>query len=329
VAVLQWLETFESSFKSLDFFQIMVIHTKRHSNTAFECNPLIFHLAFGMMQETGLLLIGVTVMFARLIPVVLFGLLTSCAGGQRVVDLSQGQSGWLSYPSSAEKLALRGELQFPNVTASKLPAVVIAHGSGGLDERSERWAKFFREKGIATFKIDYFGPRWVTANSSTQPLPTNDTIDALNLLSSHPRIDPSRIAIIGFSRGAHLAINSASPGYTGSNNKYAAHVGLYPICGLTHIGKGDTSNPIMILVGSDDDIAPVVQCEILQADGIAKGRSVTLRIYEGAQHGWDGDYTGVWFHNALNTSYRLRVDIGLTERSQSDVLEFLKFPLKL
>lgn len=259
----------------------------------------------------------------------LISILAGCAGGQKVVDLSQGQSGWVSYPSSSEKLMLTGELRFPNDSVGKFPAIVIAHGSGGLDERSERWAEYFRKHGIATFKMDYFGPRWVTANSATQPLPTNDTIDALNLLSSHPKIDSSRIAIIGFSRGAHLAINSASPGYTGSSNRYAAHVGLYPTCGLTYIGKGDASAPILILVGSDDDIAPVVQCETLQADGVAKGRSVTLKIYDGAQHGWDGDYTGVWFHKALNTSYRLRVDRDLTRRSQSDTLDFLKAPLKL
>ncbi|HMX16934.1 MAG TPA: hypothetical protein PK375_11630 [Rhodocyclaceae bacterium] len=32
------------------------------------------------------------------------------------------------------------------------------------------------------------------------------------------------------------------------------------------------------------------------------GRDLTLRIYEGARHGWNGEYTGVWFHRALNTS---------------------------
>lgn len=274
-------------------------------------------------------MIKILKVFGPLIPALLIAIFAGCAAGQRVVDLSQGQSGWLSYPSSAEKLALRGELQFPDKMAGKVPAIVIAHGSGGLDERDERWAKYFRKQGIATFKIDYFGPRSVTLNSMIQPLPTNDAIDALNLLSSHPGIDRSRIAIIGFSRGAHLAINSASPGYTGSNNRYAAHIGLYPICGLTHIGKGNASAPILILVGSDDDISPVVQCENLLADGVSKGRSVTLRVYEGAQHGWDGDYTGVWFHRALNTSYRFRADRGLTERSQSEVLEFLKVPLNL
>lgn len=268
-------------------------------------------------------------MITRLIPLLLIAVLSGCAVGQKVTDLFKGQSGWLSYPSSAEKIALSGELRFPNESVSKVPAIVIAHGSGGLDERSERWAKFLRDQGIATFKIDYFGPRGVSPNSATQPVPTNDTIDALNLLSSHPRIDSSRIAIIGFSRGAHLAINSATPGYTGSNNRYAAHVGLYPICGLTHIGKGDASAPILILVGDDDDISPVVQCETLQADGLQKGRSVSLRVYEGAQHGWDGDFTGVWFHRALNTSYRLRADENLTRRSQREVLDFLKAPLKL
>lgn len=258
-----------------------------------------------------------------------FLLLAGCAAGPQVADLAQGQSGWVVYPSSAEKISLRGDLQFPAGGSGKLPAIVIAHASGGLGEQSERWARFFREQGIATFKIDYFGPRGIRADSAVQPVPTNDTIDALHLLASHPRIDAKRIAVIGFSRGAHLAINSASPGYTGSDLRYAAHVGLYPTCGLTHIGKGDGAAPILIMVGSDDDIAPVVQCETLQRDGVAQGRSVTLKVYEGAQHAWDGDYSGVWFHRALNASYRMRADRALTERSQRDVLEFLRGPLKL
>lgn len=258
-----------------------------------------------------------------------FLLLAGCAAGPQVTDLAQGQSGWVVYPSSAEKISLRGDLQFPAGGSGKLPAVVIAHASGGLDGRSERWARFFREHGIATFKIDYFGPRGISANSAVQPVPTDDTFDALHLLASHPRIDATRIAVIGFSRGAHLAINSASPGYTGSELRFAAHVGLYPSCGVTHIGKGDAAAPILIMVGSEDDLSPVVQCETLQQDGTAKGRSVTLKIYEGAQHGWDGDYTGVWYHRALNTSYRMRVDRALTERSQQDVLEFLRGPLRL
>ncbi len=256
-------------------------------------------------------------------------ILAACAGGTPVANLSQGQEGWIAYPSSAEKLTLRGDLQFPKGATGKLPAIVIAHARGGVDERSERWARFFRDHGVATFKMDYFGPRGVTASSAVQPLPTYDTLDALHLLASHPRIDARRIAVIGFSRGAHLAINAATPGYTGSDLRFAAHVGLYPTCGVTHIGKGDASAPILILVGSDDDLSPVVQCETLQKDGSAKGRAVTLKVYEGAQHGWDGDYTGVWFHRALNTSYRMRVDRPLTERSQRDVLEFLKSPLKL
>lgn len=268
-------------------------------------------------------------MLSRLTTFALLLALAGCAGGPPITDLAQGPEGWVSYPSTAEKVTLRGDLQFPKGATGRIPAIVIAHASGGLDERSERWARFFRERGIATFKIDYFGPRGITADSAKQPVPTYDTIDALQLLATHPRIDPGRIAVIGFSRGAHLAINSASPGYTGSDLRFAAHVGLYPTCGLTHIGKGDASAPILILVGSDDDLCPVVQCETLRDDGLAKGRSVTLKVYEGAQHGWDGDYSGIWFHRALNTSYRMRVDRALTDRSQRDVLDFLKGPLKL
>ena len=111
-----------------------------------------------------------------------FLLLAGCAAGPQVADLAQGQSGWVVYPSSAEKISLRGDLQFRPGAPENYPAIVIAHASGGLGEQSERWARFFRERGgIATFKIDYFGPRGIRADSAVQPVPTNDTIDALHL----------------------------------------------------------------------------------------------------------------------------------------------------
>lgn len=254
-----------------------------------------------------------------------------CATGQRVDNLAAGQTGWLAYPSSVTpSVILQGELLFPENSQGRVPAMVIAHASAGLDARSERWARFFREHGFATMKIDYFGPRGVRADSAEQPVPTNDVFDALRLLTTHPRIDLDRIGVIGFSRGAHLAVNSASPGLrdTGGHH-FAAHVGLYPTCGLTDVGRDKLTSPILILVGSDDDICPVVQCEILVKGGLERGRDVRLIVYDGAQHGWDGDYTGVWFHRALNTSYRLKVDSALTERSRRDILDFLKEAMKL
>lgn len=257
-------------------------------------------------------------------------LLGGCAGSAKVTDLRQGETGWMSYPSTLEKIDLSGQLVLPDRLEGKAPAMIIAHASGGLDRRNERWASYLRAQGIATFQIDYFGPRGVTPTSTFQPLPAHDAYDALRLLATHPKIDATRIGIIGFSRGANIALITANAdtGDTGGH-RFAAHVALYPSCNMARVGKGGSGAPVLVLVGSRDDLASVTDCEWLVKIGHAEGRDVALKVYEGAYHGWDGDTSGVWYHRAINRSYTMIPDSKVTAESRKDVLEFLQRALKL
>lgn len=251
---------------------------------------------------------------AVLIPLVLAG----CATGQKVTDLSKGETGWLSYPSSVEKISLSGHLALPENAQGRVPAMIIAHASGGTDARDERWARFLTGNGIAAFRIDYFGPRGITAHSRFQPVPHHDAADALRLLSTHPRIDPKRIGIIGFSRGANIAVHAAN------TEGFAAHVGLYPSCMAVSVNRGGSKAPVLILVGGLDDLVPVSSCDFMVRQARQDKRQVELKVYEKAHHGWDGDFSGVFHHRAINKSYRLQPDRQVTEQSRADVLEFLK-----
>src|SRR5262245_49777116 len=58
------------------------------------------------------------------------------------------------YPKIAE---VTGYLVFPTQeTKGKVPAVVILHGSGGIDGRGEFHAKALNEAGIATLEVSMF-----------------------------------------------------------------------------------------------------------------------------------------------------------------------------
>jgi uncharacterized protein len=67
------------------------------------------------------------------------------------------------YPKIAE---VTGYLVFPTQEAKgQVPAVVILHGSGGIDGRGEFHAKALNEAGIATLEVFMFtsgnsAPRW-------------------------------------------------------------------------------------------------------------------------------------------------------------------------
>lgn len=249
--------------------------------------------------------------------------LSACSQGRKVDTLDQGQTGWLSYPSSVENLRVAGQLQLPTDGRPPYPAIVLAHASSGLDARVDRWAAFFRAQGIATFAIDYFGPRGITATSATQPIPTHDAYDALRLLGTHPLINPARIAIIGFSRGGNLVLNASDMGASEAGGRqFAAYVALYPSCGVAGIRQGSGA-PVLIMLGDRDDLVPVIQCESLVDNARQKGRQAQLQVFEGAYHGWDGDYSGIWYHPALNTSYTMQSDRRISELSQQEALRFL------
>ncbi|HET8533473.1 MAG TPA: dienelactone hydrolase family protein [Methylomirabilota bacterium] len=90
---------------------------------------------------------------------------------------------------------------------------MIAHGSGGVDTREAAWADRLGALGFSTFVVDSFTPRNVRETATDQArLPTAanvaDAMAALRLLATHPRIDPDRIGIVGFSKGGQVASRS-------------------------------------------------------------------------------------------------------------------------
>ncbi len=258
-----------------------------------------------------------------LFPAMALALLSAC--GTPVKDLGDAPTaGDFRYPSERENLTLRGILEWPDPAPAtgRVPAVVILHASGGVDARNANWSRWFRRQGYATFQADYFGPRGVARDSPRQPTPDGDAAEALRLLATHPRIDPTRIAVIGFSRGGtmSLRVSNLMP-YNSTAPRFAAYIALYPDCwnGFTS-GSGA---PLLLLVGSQDDLVPVNTCEMVVMRAKAAGRDARLVVYEGAAHGWDGDFTGTWYHAAAGRSYSMKADMRVTERSRADVQRFL------
>lgn len=240
-------------------------------------------------------------------------------------DLKDGREGLLRYASSVEPVTLEAQLLLPPGAAGRVPAVVLAHGSGGRGPGQDRWAAFFRELGYATLIIDYFGPRGIRRDSDFQPTPYADAIDALRLLVTHPRIDAQRVAIIGFSRGGHLAYEAANRGALAVGEpRYAAHVVLYPNCSALGLGAAGLSAPVLLLIGERDTLSPPAQCEILAERAREKQAQLTLKVYPGAYHAWDGQVSTDFYHRALRRTYRLEANAAVTAQSRADAAAFLR-----
>lgn len=205
---------------------------------------------------------------------------------------------FLTGDKNGKAVSIAGELRFPRGAgpSSRLPAVVLLHGSGGPGPGHELWAKHFNEMGIASFLIDSFSGRGITQTSSNQALlgRFNMILDAYrgaDLIGAHPRIDPNRIAVIGFSRGGQSALYSSltrfqkdwSPRVT-----FAAHIPLYASCNPALIDDTDVSAvPIRLHHGAADDYVPVAPCRAYVERLRAAGRDVVLTEYPGAHHAYD------------------------------------------
>jgi dienelactone hydrolase len=264
-----------------------------------------------------------------LYPLVMLGLLLpGCA--TVVPDLRQGQSGSVAWQHQREDIKLVGKLALPPRSdgRAKVPAVIVVHASGGVDARNERWSRLLLEAGYATFQLDYFGPRGITAMSRVQPTPVFDVAESLKLLATHPRIDSNRIAVIGFSRGATMALESMNftPADAGGHT-LAAHVALYPDCMRTYVRAGSQA-PVLVLAAEGDDIHPPLFCQLFAERARDLGRNFRLAVYEGAAHGWDGDFSGTWFHPAAGRAYTMVANDRLAQRSYREVLQFLDAALR-
>jgi dienelactone hydrolase len=118
-----------------------------------------------------------------------------------------------------------------------------------------------------------------------------DVYRVLELLAKHPRVDPARIAIMGFSRGGMNALYASMKRFQRmhgpSNLEFAAYIAFFPDCTTTYYSDTEVSDrPIRIFHGTADDYVPVAPCGAYVERLKAKGKDVQLTEYEGAMHGF-------------------------------------------
>jgi pimeloyl-ACP methyl ester carboxylesterase len=105
---------------------------------------------------------------------------------------------------------LRGTLHLPDASRP-CPAVLWLHGFGGTRVEAHRLfvdgARKLALQGVASLRIDYRGCGESDGDSLDMTIESQlaDARAALEALASHPNVDASRIAVVGFSLGAAIA----------------------------------------------------------------------------------------------------------------------------
>lgn len=106
---------------------------------------------------------------------------------------------------------LEGDLYLPS-TKEKHPVVVFAHGSGPTTRGVSFFTTYFLQLGIGVFTFDKQGAGksqgdWETASLDAL---ADDVVAAIDKIKSDPRIDKSKIGILGNSQGGWVGSMAAA-----------------------------------------------------------------------------------------------------------------------
>jgi dienelactone hydrolase len=212
-----------------------------------------------------------------------------------IATLTLSDQQFLAGDANGKAVTVTGELRVAQGTG-KLPVVVLIHGSGGMGPNIESWAREFNAMGVSTLALDGFTGRGLTSVNTDQAALgrlafTLDSYRALDMLAKHPRVDPSRIVLMGFSRGGQGALFASLKRFHQMWNKsgaeFAAYIPFYPDCSTTYLSDTEVDRPIRIFHGTPDDYNPVASCKRYLERLRAAGRDIQLTEYPNAQHGFD------------------------------------------
>lgn len=225
----------------------------------------------------------------------------------------------------------------------KAAAVVICHGSDGVDGRGDFHARALNAAGIATLELDMWSARGSARGAAARPRSPVETLAdafaALRFLGAQPEVDAARIGIMGFSWGGVVTLLSAARRFADplsvGTAGFRAHVAHYPVCYAYEADPrmaltGLTGAPILIQTGDADSYDhPDAGAKLVAAivgRGEAPARGVT---YPGATHGFDRDLppqtiNDPFAHNGAGGPVLMAFNPAAAEAARAEAVAFFR-----
>jgi dienelactone hydrolase len=239
---------------------------------------------------------------------------------------------------SPSALEVSGQLLLPKNIVDKVPAVIVVHGTSGIDERTAYFAEQLPKAGVAAFVVDFKSGVF----TSPRDRPPNDAFlpaafAALRILREKSEINPDKIAIIGFSLGGHLSITTSllsnKNKWLGDEPGFVAHVSYYPGCFFLDRKVNSESkiiSPVKIFWGTKDSYGDGEWCPLLLKK-IEKSMSTNIEFeaYKDAHHGFDGNKTIKYYDPAaLKNEGYVEGNEFLAKSARDETIKFLLTHLK-
>ena len=198
-----------------------------------------------------------------------------------------------------EKFTILGLLTFPDGDKDKYPVMIMIINSGcGYNFRNYLHGVDIKKEGVATLELDNCKSRGLSRfnpigagnfNVLTPWMGAADALYALKFLQNHPKVDPDKIGITGFSWGGQVAVwtglDLVRKSIVGNESDFALRVSYYGFC--RYFDEPNYSkNKLHFFIG-EKDAAPPIHCQNMVTSFNKLGFDISIDIFPGAYHNFD------------------------------------------
>jgi carboxymethylenebutenolidase len=188
--------------------------------------------------------------------------------------------------------------------------VILLPGSSGWQPAYAQIAKTLADSGLVALAIDYYAETGSDTSPEDKlrkwPLWQTTIRSAVAYLQASPWVSGLHVGLVGYSRGAFLAVSVASSlpavravvdffgGGAEAAESLEQEVREFP--------------PLLIIHGEADTVVPIESAYRLREAVIAHGGEVEMHIYPGAQHAFNAPWSPMYSESEASDSTRRTIE---------------------
>ncbi|HTY35486.1 MAG TPA: dienelactone hydrolase family protein [Bacteroidota bacterium] len=233
----------------------------------------------------------------------------------------------------AGNVTLKGYLAYDSALKGKRPGVLVIHEWWGLNDYPKKRAEMLAKLGYVAFAADMYGDGKVVDNPGDAQKAAGESmkdldlykskfVAALELLKQDERVDPARIAAIGYCYGGGVVLNMARAGVD-LQGVVSFHGSLG---GTSPAEKGKVKAKVLVCAGAADKFISPKDIDAFKAEMKNAGVDLKYVAYDGALHAFSNpDATALGKKFSIPIAYNEKADKG----SWSEMQKFFKQIFKM
>jgi len=201
---------------------------------------------------------------------------------------------WIDYQQGDQ--ALQGYLAYDDSRTGKRPGVLLVHRRDGMSAMTQKDAERVAKLGFVVFAPDIYGKEFRPTEvkemialsrkfQDDRPLMRARIAAGFDILRANRRVDPAKIALVGYCFGGNVAVEFAEQGppIVGSVIIHGSFRNFAPGAAKNIHGR------MLILHGADDTEAPLSDVFRLTSEMTANKVGWELRLYSGTTHNFTAE----------------------------------------